>query len=75
MKDQAIQIIRVCAMIFIVLFHCICYYGIWENWFPTEVKYGHLSLWFGICSIALTSFVFISGILYGSYLESYMGGG
>ena len=39
MKDQAIQIIRVAAMIYIVIYHCVCYYGIWQDQFPTNTIY------------------------------------
>ncbi|MGM9862982.1 MAG: acyltransferase family protein [Lepagella sp.] len=66
MKDQAIQIIRVAAMIYIVIYHCVCYYGIWQDQFPTNTIYGSIENWRGACNIALNAFVFISGYLYAS---------
>lgn len=62
MKDNAVQQIRVSAMVFIVLYHCVCYYGIWR--FQDTVKYGHIEYWRSACYFALNAFVFISGLLY-----------
>jgi len=39
MKDTAIQQIRVGAMLVIILYHSICYYGIWGWLFPNALKF------------------------------------
>lgn len=66
MKDQAIQIIRIAAMVYIVIYHCVCYYGIWHDQFPTDTVYESIENWRGVCNIALNAFVFISAYLYAS---------
>lgn len=71
MRNKGIQVFRVSAMIIIIIYHCICYYGIWGAWFPTDIKYRNMPLWHQLCNIALCTFVFISGLLYSSYLTHY----
>lgn len=39
MKDTAIQQIRVGAMLVIILYHGICYYGVWGWLFPNALKF------------------------------------
>ena len=67
---QYISILRICSMVLIVLFHSLCFYT--GNWWYlcTDV----VPLWKVISTptvkIGLTTFVFISGFLYGyMYLE------
>lgn len=62
MKDCAVQYMRVSAMIFIVLYHCVCFYGIWH--IQDSVKYDNIEYWRSACYFALNAFVFISGLLY-----------
>lgn len=58
-------------MIFIVLYHCICYYGIWNaEIFSSEVRYSNIESWKLVCILALSAFVFISGFLYGKMYSS-----
>lgn len=64
MKDTAIQQIRVGSMLLIVVYHCVCYYGIWAWRFPNALRFESIVYWKAICNIALTAFVFISGLLY-----------
>lgn len=64
MKDAAIQQIRVGAMLVIVLYHCVCYYGIWGWLFPNALNFENINYWKELCNVALTAFVFISGLLY-----------
>lgn len=77
MKDYAIQKIRVWAMIFIVFYHCLCFYGIWDFEPSQKVAYHHIDVWRFCCTVALTAFVFISGFLFariyqtGKYQDSY----
>jgi hypothetical protein len=65
MKDASIQYIRVVAMIFIVVYHCICFYGVWDR----NIVYDNIDVWRSVCYLALSAFVFISGLLSG---VSYM---
>lgn len=52
-------------MIFIVVYHCICFYGVWDK----NIVYDNIYIWRRICYLALSAFVFISGLLYGiSYI-------
>ena len=62
MRDYAVQQMRVSAMIFIVLYHCVCFYGIWH--IQDSVKYENIEYWRSACYFALNAFVFISGLLY-----------
>lgn len=62
MRDYAVQQMRVSAMIFIVLYHCVCIYGIWH--IQDSVKYENIEYWRSACYFALNAFVFISGLLY-----------
>ncbi len=56
-------------MIFIVLYHCVCYYGIWKI-FPEHQSYDNIELWRAACNVALNTFVVISGFLFGYlYIE------
>lgn len=55
-------------MIFIVLYHSVCYYGIWS--IPFAKQYESIDLWRGVSYIALNAFVFISGYLF-SYIYIY----
>ena len=69
-KMQYVSILRVCSMMLIVLYHSLCFYiGVWW-YFSADV----IPLWKVISTptvkIGLTTFVFISGFLYGyMYLE------
>lgn len=70
MRDSAIQQMRVAAMIIIVVYHCVCYYGVWSGIFLNRVTYGGMLYWRGLCNVALNAFVFISGVLYAkAYLK------
>lgn len=69
MRDAGIQILRVLSMIFIVFYHCLCYYGIWGI-FPEHVEYSNIGIWRSACNLALTTFVFISGYLYGHIYQT-----
>jgi len=72
--NQAISRLRVFSMIFIVAYHCICYYGVWT--FQHEVLYSNIQYWRSVCEIALNMFVFISGFLFAnSYLNKNNGRG
>lgn len=64
MKDIAIQIIRVLAMIYIVIYHSLCYYGVWKNELCSEFTYPYLYIILSLMQLSLMSFVFISGLLY-----------
>lgn len=64
MRDIAIQQIRVAAMLIIVLYHCVCYYGIWDEIFPAALRFDTIEYWRALCNVALNAFVFISGLLY-----------
>lgn len=64
LKDYTISIIRVLSMIFIVAYHCVCYYGIWDESFPEAPKYQYIESWRFVCVLALQMFTFISGYLY-----------
>ena len=69
-KMQYVSVLRVCSMLLIVLYHSMCFYsGTW--WYlRSEI----VPLWKVISTpieiVGLTTFVFISGFLYGyMYLE------
>lgn len=64
MRDIAIQQIRVAAMLIIVFYHCVCYYGIWDAKFPEALRFDTIEYWRALCNVALNAFVFISGLLY-----------
>lgn len=66
MRDFSISLIRVSAMIFIVLYHCLCFYGIWGFETSEDIIYGNIDVWKFFCTIALNVFVFISGFLFAS---------
>ena len=51
-------------MIIIVAYHCVCYYGIWDEEFPYAYKYENIETFRFICILALQIFTFISGYLY-----------
>lgn len=63
-KDYTISIVRVLSMMFIVAHHCVCYYGIWDEYFPDAPKYENIESWRFVCVLALQMFTFISGYLY-----------
>ena len=63
-KDNTISSIRVLSMIFIVAYHCVCYYGIWDEYFPKVPQYQNIESWRFVCILALQMFTFISGYLY-----------
>lgn len=69
-KMQYISVLRVCSMMLIVLYHSLCFYiGVW--WYLNKIE---VPIWrimaFPVVKIGLTTFVFISGFLYGyMYLE------
>lgn len=64
MKVAAIQQIRVGAMMIIILYHGICYYDVWGWLFPNALKFESIEYRKELCNLALTAFVFISGLLY-----------
>lgn len=64
LKDFTISVIRVLSMIYIVLYHCVCYYGIWDEYFPEAPQYQNIESWRFVCILALQMFTFISGYLY-----------
>lgn len=53
-------------MIFIVAYHCVCFYGVWHK----DVVYNTIDIWRSTCYLALDAFVFISGLLYGTSFVS-----
>ena len=69
-KMQNVSILRVCSMMLIVLYHSLCFYiGVW--WYLSTVEE---PIWkliaFPVVKVGLTTFVFISGFLYGyMYIE------
>ena len=63
-KDNTISSIRVLSMLFIVAYHCVCYYGIWDENFPEAPQYKNIESWRFLCGLALQMFTFISGYLY-----------
>ena len=67
-----VSLLRVASMFLIVLYHCLCFYaGIW--WYMrTEVVPLWRFLAYPIVETGLTTFVFISGFLYG-YLYCHKG--
>ena len=69
-KMQYVSILRVCSMILIVLYHSLCFYvGVWWYLCTIEVPIWKL-IAFPVVKVGLTTFVFISGFLYGyMYLE------
>lgn len=62
----SISLLRVLAMIFIVFYHCICFYGIWH--FDEAPRYENIEAWRDACNVALQLFMFISGYLYATNL-------
>lgn len=69
-KMQYVSILRVCSMILIVLYHSLCFYiGVW--WYLSTVEEPICKLIaFPVVKVGLTTFVFISGYLYGyMYIE------
>ena len=61
--NQAITTIRIYSMLYIVIYHCVCYYGIWNS-LPNQKIYESIAFWRFVCDVALHFFVFISGFLY-----------
>jgi len=64
-KMQYVSVLRVCSMLLIVLFHSMCFYT--GNWWYlcTEVSLFWKVMASPVVKIGLTTFVFISGFLYG----------
>lgn len=62
--NNAISLMRVLSMLYIVFYHSICFYGVWKR-FPNLVTYEYIDLWREASYVALYSFVFISGYLFG----------
>ena len=52
-------------MLVIVLYHSVCYYGLWETFSPAHVVNPYNNYFYIISRVALIVFVMISGILYG----------
>lgn len=69
--NKTISLLRVFSMLYIVLYHCVCYYGIWK-FFPDNETYEYIEWWRGGANFALDVFVFISGYLF-AYLYLYKG--
>ena len=65
MRDKALQIMRVGAMTIIVVYHCLCYYGLWKQFSPGHVTLPYNNLLYTLSRVALILFVLISGYLYG----------
>lgn len=63
-KDASISIIRILSMLFIVAYHCVCYYGIWDEYFPDAPHYQSIENWRFVSVLALEMFTIISGYLY-----------
>lgn len=51
-------------MIYIIVYHCFCYYDIWALVFPDAPHSDYSHFWFAICQLILSVFVFISGFLF-----------
>lgn len=62
--NYSVSIIRILSMIIIVLYHCICPYGIWKTFCSDITPYSNIEAWRSLCNVALYSFVLISGYLY-----------
>lgn len=60
--DTAISKLRVLAMLFIVFYHSICYYGVWK--FASGVVYDSIEYWRYASYVVLNLFVFLSGVLF-----------
>lgn len=61
-----ISLLRVIAMVSVVFYHCLCYYGIWTSKFVIE---GYRDFDLFLVSINMPLFVFLSGYLY-AYLRN-----
>ena len=64
LKDYSISVIRVLSMVFIVVYHCVCYFGIWDEYFPDAPQYQDIESMRFLCILSLQMFTFISGFLY-----------
>lgn len=64
LKDYSISVIRVLSMVFIVVYHCVCYFGIWDEYFPDAPQYQNIESMRFLCILSLQMFTFISGFLY-----------
>ena len=64
MKDVAIQQMRIGAMLLSVLYHSVCYYGVWTGLFHHARQFESIFYWKQLSNLALTVFVFITGLLY-----------
>ena len=60
--SNSISIIRVIATLFIVLYHSLCYFGIWH--FQSDVIFYSIDYCRSVCNVCLHTFVFISGYLF-----------
>lgn len=69
-KDHSLSLLRVQSMIAIVAYHCVCFYGIWDELFPDAFRYEHIESFRFICILALQMFTFISGYLYAQGQQS-----
>lgn len=61
-----ISLLRVIAMVSVVFYHCLCYYGIWSSKFVIE---GYRDFDIFLVSVNMPLFVFLSGYLY-AYLRN-----
>ena len=61
-----ISLLRVIAMVSVVFYHCLCYYGIWSSKFVIE---GYRDFDIFLVRINMPLFVFLSGYLY-AYLRN-----
>ena len=61
-----ISLLRVIAMVSVVFYHCLCYYGIWSSKFVIE---GYRDFDLFLVSVNMPLFVFLSGYLY-AYLRN-----
>ena len=66
--NYSISIMRVLATIYIVLYHCFCYYGLWI--IPDAVVNDKVFYFVPITGLVLNTFVFISGFLFAYLYKS-----
>lgn len=72
MRNQSISHMRVCAMLLVVYYHCICFYTpVWDLPGALQVPI-YESMAFSLNAIHMPAFVYISGFLY-AYLYLYKG--
>lgn len=68
MRNLQVSYFRVIAMLMVVCYHCLCYYGIWSDSLITNLNYIKICKF--INSIDMPVFFFISAYLYTGQLEN-----